>query len=230
MFRTLKQKLKRRLVQKFNRLHPLAGWAAGPALNANFNKIYGVGAKVTSVAEHVTLFNLAAQSQGNVVEVGSYISMSSIIMASGFAAGSGRKLFAIDMFDRPQGFHAGDLDDQFFRELDQLSFTRKLVADCGLQDTIELLKGKSADFYNSLGQFGETGLVFIDGDHNEGPCRADAEAFHRLVRPGGFLVFHDFLSPRWPAVRPVAEQFLREHPDFAVVCVVDSMLVTRRRA
>lgn len=38
---------------------------------------------------------------------------------------------------------------------------------------------------------GEADLVFIDGDHSEAGVRADWEDWHRLVRAGGALVFHD---------------------------------------
>jgi MMP 1-O-methyltransferase len=34
-------------------------------------------------------------------------------------------------------------------------------------------------------------LVFIDGDHTEAGCRLDWDLWHRFVRPGGVVVFHD---------------------------------------
>jgi predicted O-methyltransferase YrrM len=38
---------------------------------------------------------------------------------------------------------------------------------------------------------GEVDLVFIDGDHSEDGVRADWDAWHGFVAPGGAVVFHD---------------------------------------
>jgi predicted O-methyltransferase YrrM len=37
--------------------------------------------------------------------------------------------------------------------------------------------------------------VFIDGDHSEGAVRHDSHLARALVRPGGIIVWHDYLNP-----------------------------------
>jgi hypothetical protein len=34
-------------------------------------------------------------------------------------------------------------------------------------------------------------IIFVDGNHSRAVARADYETYKKLVRPGGFLVFHD---------------------------------------
>lgn len=34
-------------------------------------------------------------------------------------------------------------------------------------------------------------LVFVDGDHGEGPCHEDWDVWHPHIRPGGAVAFHD---------------------------------------
>lgn len=51
------------------------------------------------------------------------------------------------------------------------------------------------------------GAVFIDGDHDYGPARADIEAWWPKVRPGGYLCGHDY-GTTFPGVdRAVTECF-----------------------
>lgn len=44
-------------------------------------------------------------------------------------------------------------------------------------------------------------LLFIDGDHSDGGCRADIEAYGPLVRKGGVLSGHDYGEKKHPGVR-----------------------------
>jgi len=50
---------------------------------------------------------------------------------------------------------------------------------------------------------GPLDLLHIDGDHSMKGCLADFEAYKALVRPGGFIVFHDTANPEEPGVRAV---------------------------
>lgn len=37
-------------------------------------------------------------------------------------------------------------------------------------------------------------LLYIDGDHYYGPCRMDFRLYAPLVRPGGWILFHDIVN------------------------------------
>ncbi len=52
---------------------------------------------------------------------------------------------------------------------------------------------------------GSLDLLHIDGDHSLKGCLADWDNYRGLVRPGGFVVFHDTANPDEPGVRQVFE-------------------------
>lgn len=51
-------------------------------------------------------------------------------------------------------------------------------------------------------------MLIIDGDHSEAGVRGDIEGWWRHVKEGGWVVFHDYGSPNWPAVRQVVDHLL----------------------
>lgn len=42
-------------------------------------------------------------------------------------------------------------------------------------------------------------LLFIDAGHSYEAVKADYDAWHRFVKPGGFIAFHDYM-PMWPGI------------------------------
>ena len=82
-------------------------------------------------------------------------------------------------------------------------------------------------------------LLFIDGDHSEAGCRRDWQEWHGLVRPGGYVIFHDarIFTGGWThaqvgSVRVVESLFYGDKalPDWQIVDGADSMLVVRKQA
>ena len=59
-------------------------------------------------------------------------------------------------------------------------------------------------------------LLFIDGDHSAAGVAADYEMYSPLVRPGGFIGFHDIVPGRPEAVGGVPEFWQRIKTDDAV--------------
>src|SRR4051794_33057838 len=71
-------------------------------------------------------------------------------------------------------------------------------------------------------------VVFIDGDHAEGPTRTDWELFSPHITPGGHVLFHDATGPQsLPGPQAVVAE-VRAQPGWAVVAEVDRTLAVRR--
>lgn len=51
-------------------------------------------------------------------------------------------------------------------------------------------------------------MILIDGDHNEPGIRGDIEAWMPHLKPGGYVVFHDYTQPMWPAVKQVVDELI----------------------
>jgi cephalosporin hydroxylase len=91
-----------------------------------------------------------------------------------------QRVVGVDYFPRNQRLHR-----QFASEGPELSFV------CGASSspaTIEkvrkVLKGSLVD------------LLFIDGDHSYRGTMADFDAYRNLVRPGGWVAFHDIVPQK----------------------------------
>lgn len=70
--------------------------------------------------------------------------------------------------------------------------------------------------------------LLIDGDHSEEGITGDIKAWFRHVRPGGFVSFHDYDAPVWPAVKPAVDKYMagQEHcPQFSA----DKLITFRKR-
>lgn len=65
-------------------------------------------------------------------------------------------------------------------------------------------------------------LVFIDGTHDEASVRADSEIAFRVLRPDGWLCYHDYGDPRVMAGLTSVIGPLGEH------LTVDGLLITRK--
>jgi len=55
---------------------------------------------------------------------------------------------------------------------------------------VTALRGRSVDVAQMW--LKPIGLLFIDANHDYGEVRADYEAWHRHIVPGGWIVFHDY--------------------------------------
>ena len=131
-----------------------------------------------------------------IVEIGSWKGRSTYCLARGLRSG---RVYAIDLFAKSgnpgkEKFYetAGDepLLDQFRRNMQRPDVADKVVPR----------RGRSEDF---RGEFPAIDLLFIDGDHTLEACRSDFEGYAPHVKPGGYVLFHDYdprredLGPTW---------------------------------
>jgi len=65
-------------------------------------------------------------------------------------------------------------------------------------------------------------LIFIDDGHLEPEIRGDIEGWLPHVKTDGFLVFHDYGSPRWPDVMRVVNELMA---GCRLIGLVDTMAV-----
>lgn len=48
-------------------------------------------------------------------------------------------------------------------------------------------------------------LVFVDGAHDDEGVKADIRAWRDKVKPGGFMLFHDYNHPNLPNLSPIVD-------------------------
>jgi len=76
---------------------------------------------------------------------------------------------------------------------------------------------------------GPVDLVFIDADHSREGALKDIEAWAPNVRPGGYLLLHDFDNlPLWPGVKQAVELSPLMGPPWKRIELVRTVIIFRR--
>lgn len=154
------------------------------------------------------LFDKAMQLPpgAQVVEVGSFMGLSSIILVNGMLARQNEKavLHCIDTWRGSEEHQDLDVIKQ-----DQL-YTRFLanIQNAGVDAWIKPLRKPSLE---AVSQFADASLdmIYIDGDHSEEGCYADLEAWYPKLKPGGVFFGHD-CTPN-EGVRKALTRFVVQH-------------------
>jgi predicted O-methyltransferase YrrM len=137
---------------------------------------------------------LDGAATGPLVEIGTYLGKSAILLAAA-ARAHGRKLVTIDHHRGSEehqpgwDYHDPSLVDPRVGLLDTLPAARRALALSGAEPDVVLIVGRSADVAALWGA--ALGFVFIDGGHTDEAAQADYAGWSPLIAPGGLLAIHD---------------------------------------
>ena len=143
----------------------------------------GIGETVADVPgllrpeDEEKLYELAAETGGPILEIGTYRGRSTTIMALGARSGAGALLVSVDVDPAAQR-----------------AASAALVSH-GVGERVLLIRGSSAAALRRLRGL-RPALTFVDGDHSAAGVRRDLEVLERVVPHDGLLLFHDFADPR----------------------------------
>ena len=143
-----------------------------------FSKVNRIPTHLT-LKEKIKLYELAKQSLGNLVEVGSYLGASSCFLAMGINDKKIKsKLFCVDTWQN-DGMSEGKRNtyEDFMSNTKQFS------------ELIHALRGSSE---NIVTQFDHRiSLLFIDADHSYDHCNQDWLLWKPFLIPNSTVIFHD---------------------------------------
>jgi predicted O-methyltransferase YrrM len=148
-----------------------------------WEKIKDVEGLLCSPHQEKWLFNAASESNGDVLEIGSFMGRSTCCLALGML-GTHKRVFALDPFD-----------SSFFKQIrhkipdDYFQVFKENIQICGVEDHVIILKGFSNDFADKF--HNKLGMLFIDGSHKYEDVIFDYETFSPFVKQGGIIAFHD---------------------------------------
>ncbi len=60
-------------------------------------------------------------------------------------------------------------------------------------------------------------VLIIDGDHSFAGVKADFENYFHTVKPGGYIIFDDYVSSDWPDVTRFVDEFVKPNPNLEFV-------------
>lgn len=182
--------------------------------------------------EAITLYETARKLPADrpvVAEIGSWLGKSSVVIARGLAGKRQPRLYCIDPFNADGD--AASTDDYAHRQqhlhvtlMEQFLHN---VRSRGLGEIIHPLAGYSQDVIRSFHE--RLDLLFIDGNHEYAAVRRDFLDWAPLLKPGGYLAFHDvsFNNVDTGPQRVIREQIL-DQPGWTEATHVQSLFVVRK--
>lgn len=130
-----------------------------------------------------------------IVEVGSWVGKSSVVLGSSLLDRPGGRLFCVDPWDArgdpeyPKHLKTAEITvDQLF------DVWWNNVCNAGLEKLVIPLRGTTKD-YAKLFDDGSVDMVFIDGDHSVEWATIDITSWAPKLKPGGVMAIHDIFLP-----------------------------------
>lgn len=162
-----------------------------------------------------------------VVEVGSWLGRSSVVIAKGLGTSRGARLYCVDPWN-------GDGEDYARPEYSAIAerqprplheqFMENMRA-FDVADTVRPLRGYSEGIGANF--TGLIDLLFIDANHEYESVRADFEVWSPRLVPHGVLAFHD---ADHDGPRAVIEELVEGRPGWSRGAQVDSLWHARRES
>jgi predicted O-methyltransferase YrrM len=152
-----------------------------------------------------------------VVELGCFVGVSTIWIASALEENGEGIVHSIDLFDpvvpNPP-FSTTYLEDPYEAAL-------KNIETAGLSHRVELHKSASADMAGVIPRLltGPIDFLLIDADHEIKGCVEDFELYHPLVADGGYIMLHDINPDKcgWDGPRFVIDNHIKNSADFELI-------------
>jgi len=176
-------------------------------------------------SEAGTLYELARQSDGPIVEIGSYQGRSTAALALGSQAGNHHPVFAVDPFI---GAQEGAFKTSLGNPARPCSPTlmRENLDNAGVNGLVRIVPKTSQDALADIPD--ECSLLFIDGSHRyEDVCR-DIDLYLGRVKIGGHVMFHDVMPSDAGVVRAFDEKIMTRPHELRILGRVDTAMVVRR--
>jgi MMP 1-O-methyltransferase len=171
----------------------------------------------------------APQRDAVVVELGTWLGKSSVLLAAGMRDKPNSRLFCVDPFgadENPacQEQHYAPLISKMRRSLEE-TFHRN-IRRCGFSRMVHARKGYSFKVIRSWTE--PIDILFIDASHGYEAVHRDVLEWAQFLKIGGTIALHD-VSPRWPGPTRVMAEDLQP-PYFEDLEQADSLTWAVKRS
>jgi predicted O-methyltransferase YrrM len=196
-------------------------------MNINYEFTKDWFSQAPEVWEHLIPMLPGTPGERSFLEIGSYEGRSAIWIAENMMQGDD-SLYSVDTWEGGEEHSAEDMDavmQRFFRNKDKLENLKQVnwrcTRDTSVDAMVELLFVEDAfDF------------IYIDGSHQAKDVLTDACMAWQLLKPGGIMVFDDYLwgDPRDVLHRPklAIDAFVNIFAEDLTVLHVGKQLVIKR--
>ncbi|HUT04470.1 MAG TPA: class I SAM-dependent methyltransferase [bacterium] len=165
------------------------------------------------------------------VEIGSWLGKSSVVLSRAIKNKKGAVLFCIDPFnadgDPSSAAHYHDVSQK--TDVPLLEQFIHNIKRYGSYKHVRALRGYSTDFSSDWNR--PIDLLFIDGNHSYESVRRDFLEWSPFIKPGGYLVMHDAsFDPNFRHQDPirVAREFVLNNSEWVDHKQIRHMLIVRK--
>jgi predicted O-methyltransferase YrrM len=188
--------------------------------------------KMGSWRERFALYKAAARLPKNacVVEIGSWVGVSTTYLGCGLRSGGGGHLHAVDTFQgttlntESQSAWQGTVEKMGGTTLNKFN---EHINAFALGKTVTPIESDSVSAAKNWPTGKTIDLLFIDGDHVYEAVKQDFTVWAPFVQSGGYILFHDFDS-KHPGVQAFIEEALRSDLAGCATEQVDSLLIVKK--
>jgi predicted O-methyltransferase YrrM len=179
-------------------------------IEEGYETVLGMSSRfAATICGHVMRRQTELGVGGHFLEIGTFEGRFFIAMALGLARGE--RALGIDSFDWPD---AG-LCERFHDNCARHGLPRERYQ--ALRTSTRALT--SRQLADALG--GPARFVHIDGDHAPDSLRADLDLAAPVLHEKGIICLDDMLHPGYPLLVAVVRDWLRQHADMRVLCIID---------
>ena len=180
-------------------------------LEDGYDRVRGMSSHfAAAICGHVLRRQTEVEVHGDFVEIGTFEGRFFIALALGLEPGEIG--IGIDLFNWPNE----GLLDRFTANCAAHGLARERFTPWKASSrdiTPESLRAKLAS--------GSARFIHIDGEHDCDNLGADLELALSVLHPKGIIALDDMLHPAYPMLLLAVFDFLKRHPEMAVLCIVD---------
>lgn len=180
-------------------------------LDSGFSDVKGFSSRFSAaICGHLLRRQTQLGVRGSVAEIGTFEGR--FFIAMGLALAEDEHAYGIDLFAWP----GSPLLQTFLANAERHGLARHRFTPL----SIDTGKISAAEFSRLTGGT-PLRFIHIDGDHSPEALGADLALAYTCLHADGLICIDDMLHPAFPFLVVTVHDFLREHPDMRLMCVID---------
>ncbi len=179
------------------------------------------------IDEACLLYDMAANADGDIIEIGSWQGRSTAALALGAASGKKASVWAVDPFIGTQS-HPRKTNHDTLPVGNECSpqMLRENLDRVGVNGSVKIIAKPSQDAAGDVPD--QCSLLWIDGDHAYDAVCRDFDLYLPKVKVGGFVVIHDVCSLDPGVVKAIDHKIAGLPNQWRMIDQVNKAMVLRR--